>query len=127
MRILIVDDKQHILDSLSVLLVANGYQIDTACNGLDASEKCQTSHYDILIIDHLMPIMNGIQLIKKLRQTELYSQIPIVFMTTQGCSSVQVEFESGLFSDVIDKPINEDKLLNLIVSYQKSNTRCQSL
>ena len=49
---------------LSVLLVANGYQIDTACNGLDASEKCQTSHYDILIIDHLMPIMNGIKFVE---------------------------------------------------------------
>lgn len=127
MRILIVDDKQAIIENLSELLASRGYQVDTACNGLDASEKCQDGRYDLLIVDHLMPIMNGIQLVKNLRQTDYYALIPIIFMTTQGTNSVQLENEAGLFSEIIDKPINESDLLNSIANYQSSNTRTLSL
>lgn len=127
MNILVVDDKQAILTSLDALLTAHGYYVDTACNGLDASEKSQNKIYDLLIIDHLMPIMNGIQLVKKLRQIKEYVATPIIFMTTQGQDSVQAECDSALFSALIDKPINEDELLSLIESHQSSNTRYLSL
>jgi DNA-binding response OmpR family regulator len=127
MKILVVDDKQAILNSLGAALTAHGYDVDTACNGLDASEKSQNEVYDLLIIDHLMPIMNGIQLVKNLRMNEQYHSTPIIFMTTQGQNSVQSEYKNGLFSDLIDKPINEEKLLILIGNYQNSNTHSQSL
>lgn len=127
MHILVVDDKEVILTSLKETLTAHGHQVDTACNGLDASEKSQNTIYDLLIVDHLMPIMNGIQLVKRLRQTETYAFTPIIFMTTQGMSAVQSEYDSGLFTGLIDKPIDEDKLLSLIASQQNSNTRYLSL
>ncbi len=127
MKILVVDDNQAVLDSLSAMLTAHGYYVDTACNGLDASEKSQSENYDLLIIDHLMPIMNGIQLVKNLRQIVQYSLTPVIFMTTQGQSAVQSEYQSGLFNALVDKPIAEENLLNLIVNYQRSNTRRQSL
>jgi CheY-like chemotaxis protein len=127
MKILIVDDNQVVLNSLSAMLIAHSYCVDTACNGLDASEKSQNQSYDLLIVDHLMPIMNGIQLVKNLRQIEQYSLTPIIFMTTQGQSALQSEYQSGLFNALVDKPIAEENLLNLIASYQRSNTLRQSL
>ena len=127
MKILVVDDNRAVLDSLSAMLTSHGYCINTACNGLDASEKSQSEVYDLLIIDHLMPIMNGIQLVKTLRQVEQYSQTPIIFMTTQGKSTLKPEYQSGLFTDLIDKPIDEESLLNMLANYQSSNTRSMSL
>ena len=127
MRILVVDDNLTVLDSLRVMLTAHGYGVDTACNGLDASEKLQNKIYDLLIIDHLMPVMNGIQLIKNLRQIKQYLLTPIIFMTTQGKSSLQSEYKDSLFTVLIDKPIDKENLLSLIGNYQSSNTSYQSL
>lgn len=127
MQILIVDDNQAILNSLSALLTARDYFVDTACNGLDASEKLQAKAYDLFIVDHLMPIMNGIQLIKNIRQIAHYSLTPIVFMTTQGKNSLKSQYQNDQFSVLIDKPIDESSLLSLLSSYQKPNTRYLSL
>jgi CheY-like chemotaxis protein len=127
MKILVVDDNQAVLDSLSAMLTIHGYCVETACNGLDASEKSQGESYDLLIIDHLMPIMNGIQLVKNLRQIDQYSLTPIIFMTTQGQNAVQSEYKSGLFNALVDKPIAKENLLRLIANYQRSNSLRQSL
>ena len=127
MQILVVDDKQIILDSLSKLLSKHGYIVGTACNGLAASEKLQKSDYDLFIVDHLMPVMNGIQLTKHIRQNSTYSGTPVIFMTTQGKDLIQSLCDTELFSAVIDKPIDEQNLLNSINSLLSSNTRHQSL
>ena len=127
MKILIVDDNQAVLDSLCTMFIKHGYSVDAACNGLAASERLHQETYDLLIIDHLMPIMNGIQLVKKLRQIDKYLVTPIIFMTTQGQNSLQAEYQSGLFNNLIDKPIDEESLLGLVGSYQKSNSHSLSL
>ncbi len=127
MQILVVDDKQTILNSLEKLLSSQGYLIDTAIHGLAASEKLQNKHYDLLIIDHLMPIMNGIQLTKHVRQSEIYANTPVIFMTTQGQNSVESLCNIDLFSAIVDKPIDEQNLVNLINKLLSPNTRYQLL
>ena len=127
MQVLVVDDKKVILDSLSRVLTAQGYFVDTAIHGLSAYEKLQNSNYDLLIIDHLMPIMNGIQLTKLVRQNKHYTNAPIIFMTTQGQKSLQLQCNTDLFSAIIDKPIDEPYLLKLINDLLSSNTRYQLL
>ncbi|MGB2739627.1 MAG: response regulator [Cognaticolwellia sp.] len=128
MRILVVDDKPAILNSLSELLTAHGYLIDTAHHGLAASEKLQNTDYDLFIIDHLMPVMNGIQLTKHVRQLENYNtNTPIIFMTTQGQNAVKLVCDTSLFNAIVDKPIDEQNLLKLINDLLSSNTRYQLL
>lgn len=127
MKILVVDDNQVILDSLSTLLSAQGYLVNTAAHGLAASEKLQSCDYDLLVIDHLMPIMNGIQLTKHLRQNVLYANTPVIFLTTQGRKSVELICDTNLFTAIVDKPINEDNLLKLINDLLSANTRYQLL
>tara|TARA_R110000737_G_scaffold258595_1_gene267169 strand:- start:2877 stop:3260 length:384 start_codon:yes stop_codon:yes gene_type:complete len=127
MQVLVVDDKQVILDSLSKLLIAHGHFVDTANHGLAASEKLQTSDYDLLIIDHLMPIMNGIKLTKLVRQNQCYANVPVIFMTTQGQKSIEMHCNTDIFSAIIDKPIDEQQLVKLINELISSNTRYQLL
>lgn len=112
MNILVVDDKPLVLDVLNNILVPVGYSVQTACNGLDAFEKAQQQHFDLFIVDHLMPVMNGVQLTKNLKQHPLTSAMPIVFMTTQDLDSVNNIPEAPLFDMVIAKPINAELLLS---------------
>jgi len=116
MNILLVDDKQAVKDSLESILSQLGYHVETASNGLDAFEKAQNADFELYIIDHLMPLMNGVQLSKNLKQTESCAEVPILFMTTQGLDVVNKLEEFALFSDVLCKPVNAEMLIEKLVS-----------
>ncbi len=127
MHILVVDDKQTVLNTLVTLLEGHGYTVHTACNGLDAFEKAQNFSYDLFIIDHLMPIMNGLQLAKNLSQQPSTKQIPMLFMTTQDMESVYKLPEAQLFTAMLTKPINEDNLISQVIRLNIENIQLYSL
>jgi len=114
MNILVVDDNKSVRDSLFNVLTQIGYDVECAVNGLDALEKVKSSSHQLCIVDHLMPLMNGVQLTKNLKQNEQYKNIPIIFMTTQGSDAVKLLPECQLFYAVINKPLEQDQLLTLI-------------
>jgi two-component system chemotaxis response regulator CheY len=107
MHILVIDDKKSVRDTISNFLVSLGHTVNTAVNGLDGFEKAQKSPYKLYIIDHLMPLMNGVTLSKNLKKNPFCSQTPILFMTTQGIDTVKRLPEFTLFSGTISKPFNE--------------------
>lgn len=127
MNILVVDDKQSVLNSLTILLESEGHNVTTANNGLDGFEKAQKSFYDLFIIDHLMPIMNGLQLSKNLNQHENYSSHPIIFMTTQDVDTIVNSSEANLFTAIVSKPIDENHLIKLISPLNNKNIQLISL
>ncbi|MDO6428011.1 response regulator [Thalassotalea sp. 1_MG-2023] len=114
MQILIVDDKPVVLEQLRTLLADFPCEIDSAGNGLDALEKAQKKQYDLFIVDHLMPVMNGLQLVKNLEKKQLLANATLFFMTTQGASAANMTAESSLFDQLIEKPINVD-LFNQVI------------
>ena len=116
MKILVVDDKLSVQETLTNLLCQHGHQVDVSANGLDAFEKAQKNDYQLYIIDHLMPLMNGVQLVKNLKQTEHCATTSVLFMTTQGISEAESLPEYSLFSDVIAKPLNNEELLQKLYS-----------
>jgi CheY-like chemotaxis protein len=126
MKILVVDDKQSVITQLSELLLAEGHEVTTAINGLDGYEKFQQNVFDLLVIDHLMPLMDGVQLLKNINQKD-NAQTPIIFMTTQGRQSQTTLIEQSLCDTVIDKPVDEQHFLSLIRQLNKQNTRLVSL
>ena len=67
MHILVVDDKSAVRLALTNILEQQGHSVRTAFNGLDAFEKAHSELFDLYIIDHLMPVMNGILLSKNLK------------------------------------------------------------
>jgi two-component system chemotaxis response regulator CheY len=111
MHVLVVDDSKVIQDSLCKLLVSLGYSVETACNGLDALEKAQSNSHDLYIIDHLMPLMNGVQLSKNLSNNTHCQNTPILFISTQDLKHVKQLAEYPLFSGVLSKPIQENDFL----------------
>lgn len=127
MQILVIDDNKVVLNSICDYLTSNGLNVDTAFNGLDALEKCQYLEYELIVVDHLMPIMNGIQFAKNIRQLRSYISTPIIFMTTQGVSTVEPFIKEGLFSLAIDKPLDNSTLIQKINRLRSTNTHHQSL
>lgn len=114
MNVLVVDDKKSVRDSISKFLVARGYRVDTAVNGLDGFEKAQQGDYQLFVIDHLMPLMNGALLSKNIKQTEQYVDTPILFITTQPKEDIARLPEANLFAQVLIKPLNESQLLSTV-------------
>ena len=116
MNILIIDDKKSVRDAISHILVSLGHSVTTAVNGLDGFEKAQQTPYHLYIIDHLMPLMNGVILSKNLKNKPFCANTPIVFMTTQGIESVKRLPEFTLFSRIISKPLNETAFISAFES-----------
>ncbi len=107
MNILVVEDKKNVRDYVSNFLTSLGHTVRTAANGLDGFEKAQQASFSLYIIDHLMPLMNGVTLAKNLKKTLFCANTPILFMTTQNITSIKSLPEFHLFDGVISKPLNE--------------------
>ena len=114
MKILVVDDKKSVREYASKLLTQSGYTVTTAVNGLDGFEKAQKEEFNLYIVDHLMPLMNGVTLTKNLKQSSFCTVTPILFMTTQSTESVEGLPEYKFFNDIITKPLNEDKFISMV-------------
>ncbi len=126
MKILVVDDKQSVLTNITEMLSKLGYFSYTACNGLDAFEKAQNNDYDLFVVDHLMPVMNGVQLIKNLKKFHKTSHLPILFMTTQDLDSVSQIPEANLFDKIMSKPICEKDLLEFVAQARENTPNYSS-
>jgi CheY-like chemotaxis protein len=122
MHILLVDDKKAILEQLTPILERNGHTVEIALNGLAAYEKAQSEFFDLYIIDHLMPVMNGIQLSKNLMKNSLTLNVPIIFMTTQNTSEIFRLVQNLSFHALISKPIDENLLMGFVEQLNVENT-----
>jgi len=127
MKILVVDDNKAVQEKIAALLISQGHSVDLAINGLDALGKAQQADYQLFVIDHLMPLMNGMQLTKNLKNNEQFSDVPVVFMTTQGTQTLKNLVEYSLFDKVIDKPINEQTFLTALKELTVTELDCPTL
>lgn len=127
MNILVVDDNKSVQDMLSSLLLSQGYFVDVANNGLDALGKAQNKSYQVFIIDHLMPLMNGVQLTKNLKKNIEFKNSKIIFMTTQGVHALKDLPEYSLFDNVTDKPIIQEKFITMLSGLIDSKIDCTAL
>ncbi len=126
MKILVVDDKQEVRESIERILTAVGYEVELAANGLAGFEKAQNNTYSLYIIDHLMPIMNGTQLAKNLQSVVNCQFTPILFMTTQGVESARSLAEFNFFSAIVAKPIQPDQFVLQVSQLLDNNLQQQS-
>ncbi|MBI5559703.1 MAG: response regulator [Deltaproteobacteria bacterium] len=83
-RILIVDDNENSLILLSTKMEADGYEAETARNGLEALKKVASSHPDLILLDVMMPVMDGYEACRRLKSTEETRYIPVVMLTARG-------------------------------------------
>lgn len=106
-RILIVDDTEINLMVAQALLEPLCMQIDTASDGYEALKKVEKQKYDLIFMDHFMPGMDGVEVTKKIRETQggLNQTTPIIALTADAMSGVREELLSQGMDDFLSKPI----------------------
>ena len=113
-KILLVDDEPDILEIVSYNLSAEGYQIITAENGLQAVKKAKKEKPQLIILDVMMPEMDGIEACEQIRKIPELSETVITFLTARGEDYSQVAgFEAGA-DDYITKPIKPKILVSKV-------------
>jgi two-component system KDP operon response regulator KdpE len=105
--VLVADDDAPILRLVRAKLQADGYAVVTAMNGQEAIEVFEREQPDIIVLDMMMPVMDGLEAMKRIRQE---STVPIVFLTarTSGADKVR-SLDSGA-DDYVTKPFDPDEL-----------------
>lgn len=110
-RILIVDDTIKNLQVLGTILEKEGYQINVAQNGTQALEITQKAHPDLILLDVMMPDLDGFEVCKRLKADETVADIPVIFLTARTEMEDLVKgFEEGAV-DYVTKPFNATELL----------------
>ncbi len=108
-RILIVDDDDEIRDLLEFDVRASGYFVDTARDGMEGLNKALNNTYDLILLDVMMPKMNGFDVCKNIRQAKL--AIPILMLTAKGTIDDKTEgFDCGA-DDYLVKPFDVQEVL----------------
>lgn len=121
-RILVVDDDELVLVALVELLSPKGFTVNTALSASQALEKVNKTHFDLLILDIIMPQMDGYELCRKIRTLKGYSEIPIIMLTAKSGEEAEkkgLEAGADLF---LPKPIAPAELLDLIEKTLKGET-----
>jgi len=120
-KILVVDDDPDILDALSMILESKGYQVVTAQDGIEGLATLKAEKPDVMILDLLMPKMDGFAVCKELQDPRWskYKDVPILILTSvrEEASRRRYELETGLELDVADyveKPVSPDVLLDRV-------------
>ncbi len=112
--ILAVDDSSSIRQMVEVTLKSAQYEVATAVDGQDALEKCQFKRYDLILTDQNMPRMDGLTLIKSLRQMAAYRSVPILVLTTEAGNDMKMQGKAAGATGWLVKPFDPGKLLEVL-------------
>ena len=101
--ILVVDDEKDIVSALEIYLKAEGYRVLSACNGKEALAAAAREDVHLILMDIMMPVMDGLSAMAQLRQT---SNVPVILLTAKGEDTDKVLGLNVGADDYITKPFN---------------------
>ncbi|MBN2654459.1 MAG: response regulator [Nitrospirae bacterium] len=114
MKILIVDDDKTTRKLLTLYLKAKGYEVVAAENGLEAMEKLGTENVNLVVSDMNMPFMDGIELVKNMRNDAVLADMPVIMLTTEADEDEKKRaFDAGV-NDYLVKPSNAEQITESI-------------
>lgn len=112
--ILVVDDEQDILRVLQMKLEQSGYQVVTAENGQEALERVAEEKPDLILMDQVMPVMDGLEALENLKGNQSTMQIPVIILTAND-SYAQMSKGWEIGSDLyLKKPVPVTELIDFI-------------
>lgn len=112
MRLLIAEDELDLAEALTVFFEKNHFSVDAVHNGFDAYEYASSSGYDGVILDVMMPKMNGIQVLERLRSEGC--KTPIMMLTAKGQKDDRITGFNAGADDYLPKPFDPDELLSRV-------------
>lgn len=116
-KILVVDDQLPMVRILTDILTTNGYKVISASNGESGVKTAISESPDLIIMDVMMPVKNGIDAIKELRTLSQFLKTPIIVLTAKGgWNDKQIAFEAGANS-LVPKPFSPGDILTEIKKY----------
>lgn len=115
-KILLVDDSAAIRNILKASLFGE-YEILEAANGEEGFKIAMTENIDFFLLDVNMPVMDGITLVKKLRENDKYKKSPIVMLTTESSDNKKLQGKEAGATGWIVKPCDPDKLMSVIKKF----------
>lgn len=114
--ILVVDDEERIINFLRSKLKASGYDVLTASDGLEALGLMQSREPDFVLLDLLMPKMDGLETLRELRS---FSPVPVIILTAKGADSDKIKGLQLGADDYLAKPFNPDELIARIEAVRR--------
>ena len=116
--ILVVDDVPLNLKVVEVLLKPFGVNVELVNNGKDALEMMKQKKYDLILLDHMMPGMDGVETLKQAREiSDYYKDAAIIAMTGNASVTARDEYLCMGFTDYLEKPILQDKMKEILRAY----------
>ena len=109
MKILIVDDERQLTEALVAILKQNKYSVDCAFDGEDGLDRALSGVYDLVILDVMMPRLDGFSVLKILRQKKI--DVPILMLSAKSETSDKIEGLNYGADDYLTKPFSTDELL----------------
>lgn len=110
-RLLVVDDEPHIAQILRFTLEKAGYQVFTAADGQEALEKIVELEPNLVILDVMMPVLDGYEVCRRMREDFKMNQIPVIMLSAKGELPERVKGLEGGANDYLIKPYSNDELL----------------
>jgi two-component system alkaline phosphatase synthesis response regulator PhoP len=119
-KILAVDDERHIVRLVQVNLERAGYEVVTAFDGKDALEKVEAENPDLVVLDVMMPYMDGFEVLQQLRKNPSTRELPVIMLTAKAQDAdVFRGWQSGV-DCYLTKPFNPMELISFVKRIFKS-------
>jgi two-component system KDP operon response regulator KdpE len=116
LSVLVVDDEERILNFLRSKLKASGYEVFTAKNGLEAVGLVRSEEPDIVLLDIIMPQMDGLETLREIRS---FSAVPVIILTAKDADSDKIRGLQLGADDYLSKPFNPDELVARIEAIKR--------
>lgn len=116
-RILVADDNEMNLDLYRRSLRETQVTIDTAVNGVEALELIGKNHYDLILLDHMMPVMDGMETLRTIKKQELCPGVPVVVVTANAVSGERSVYLNAGFDDYLAKPVSSRQLWDTVMKF----------
>jgi DNA-binding response OmpR family regulator len=110
-KILIVDDEEDIVNLVRLILEDAGYEVYTATNGIEALDRIRTKTFDLVLLDIMMPLLSGWEVLKELRENAQTREVPVALLTARASPRDDNRQHPTTYCDYITKPFEPDDLL----------------
>ena len=116
-RVLIIDDEPELVKAVEVRLKANGYDVEVAYDGKEGIDKAKEIRPDLILLDFVMPMMDGYEVARELMADIEIKQIPIVVLTASQQKDLKTRFREIGINAFIVKPFETSELLDMVNKY----------
>lgn len=127
MKLLLVEDEKKLSEALSVLIGRAGYEVDAVYDGMHAWDKIRETSYDVIVLDRMLPKLDGLSLLKEIRKEK--NTTPVIFLTAKDAPNERVAGLEAGADDYLIKPFFTEELIARIrvLTRRKENAPCEKV